>query len=201
MASLLWKGLQLESTYGSARYALLVLELWLSSSLLMCGIIWGAYTHFSGVIPGMAAQYYSTCTVGFSAVLFGMKAVISAGETGWQSVVVPGLGSVSMPPKVRSDAAVLRLRFGTPLFDTSLAIRTFWPALASCHRLRHVILTHQEHQACTQLMRSLDEKTGYHVVAVCHASWIGSTEHSVGTLIVCSNKFTDLLESTSCISR
>ena len=100
MSSLLWKGLQLETARGSLPFLALVVELWASSSAIMCGVYWLAASQLRGALPELAAQYARVCAVGFSGVLFGMKAVINAGEAGWQRVSVPFLGSMQMPPKV-----------------------------------------------------------------------------------------------------
>lgn len=47
MSSLLWKGLQLETSLGSARFAALMLELWASCSLLLCG------AYCAGTLPAL----------------------------------------------------------------------------------------------------------------------------------------------------
>ena len=46
--------------------------------------------------PAFAGQYYSTCAVGFSAVLFAMKVVLNSSSPGWTSVA-----GISLPTKVR----------------------------------------------------------------------------------------------------
>ena len=46
--------------------------------------------------PTFASQYYSTCAVGFSAVLFAMKVVLNSSSPGWTSVA-----GISLPTKVR----------------------------------------------------------------------------------------------------
>ena len=46
--------------------------------------------------PAFAGQYYSTCAVGFSAVLFAMKVVLNSNSPGWTSVA-----GISLPTKVR----------------------------------------------------------------------------------------------------
>lgn len=45
--------------------------------------------------PAFAGQYYSTCAVGFSAVLFAMKVVLNNKSPGWSSVA-----GISLPTKV-----------------------------------------------------------------------------------------------------
>ena len=47
--------------------------------------------------PAFAGQYYSTCAVGFSAVLFAMKVVLNSNSPGWSSVA-----GISLPTKVSS---------------------------------------------------------------------------------------------------
>ena len=109
MTSLLWKGLQLESTLGSVRFLLLVCELWATSSAIICAVLWASHRCVGQIIPAIASQYYSLCVLGFSAVLFGFKAVINASEAGWQSVHVPMLGRLQTPPQVRSSRPCARI--------------------------------------------------------------------------------------------
>lgn len=45
--------------------------------------------------PTFASQYYSTCAIGFSAVLFAMKVVLNSNSPGWSSVA-----GISLPTKV-----------------------------------------------------------------------------------------------------
>ena len=56
--------------------------------------------------PAFAGQYYSTCAVGFSAVLFGMKVVLNSNSPGWSSVA-----GISLPTKV-STSLVCIVFFG-----------------------------------------------------------------------------------------
>ena len=51
--------------------------------------------------PAFAGQYYSTCAVGFSAVLFAMKVVLNSSSPGWSSVA-----GISLPTKVSHVACV-----------------------------------------------------------------------------------------------
>ena len=46
-------------------------------------------------VPALANQYYGTCAVGFSAVLFAMKVVLNSISPGWSSVA-----GISLPTKV-----------------------------------------------------------------------------------------------------
>jgi membrane associated rhomboid family serine protease len=115
MSSLLWKGLQLETSLGSARFLLLLLELWASSSALLCAVYWaGTATQLKLFLPGLAAQYYSVCAVGFSGVLFGMKAVINANESGWSRVSIPFFGSINTPPQVLAADHLTNISMLTP---------------------------------------------------------------------------------------
>ena len=45
--------------------------------------------------PAFAGQYYNTCAVGFSAVLFAMKVVLNSKSPGWTSMY-----GISLPTKV-----------------------------------------------------------------------------------------------------
>lgn len=114
MSSLLWKGVQLEASMGSASFAALVGELWLSSHLLLCAAYWVARAHLWRVVPGLAEDYHSVCAVGFSAILFGLKTVINARSTGWQEVHVPFVGRVSLPPKYVSWVELVVIQMLVP---------------------------------------------------------------------------------------
>jgi rhomboid domain-containing protein 1 len=65
MSSLLFKGMQLEPALGSVGFALLVAELWLSFSLLYCGLIWAAY-HVTGGWSSDVVRLYHGNLIGFS---------------------------------------------------------------------------------------------------------------------------------------
>lgn len=101
MSSFLWKGLQLEPAYGSARFLALLVELLLSCSAIYCGTAWGARALFGPHLPELLETYSYTCAVGFSGVLFGLKAVLMSGTSAWQHVSIPMFGPVQLPPKVR----------------------------------------------------------------------------------------------------
>lgn len=47
------------------------------------------------LVPAFANQYYGTCAVGFSAVLFAMKVVLNSNSPDWSSVA-----GISLPTKV-----------------------------------------------------------------------------------------------------
>jgi rhomboid domain-containing protein 1 len=100
MTSLLWKGLQLETSMGSVRFLCLIVELWAATSALMVALYWACNKYFAALLPGLAQGYLSLCAVGFSGVLFGMKTVNNAHQTGWESVALPYVGRIQMPPKV-----------------------------------------------------------------------------------------------------
>eukprot|EP00884_Botryococcus_braunii_P014510 jgi/Botrbrau1/2305/Bobra.101_2s0126.1 len=90
MASLLWKGAQLEPAMGSLPYAGLVAELLLLSN----GIQVLSALALAKAWPSMAAIYYRRCTVGFSGVLFALKVVLTSGSSGWTS-----LAGIPLPSK------------------------------------------------------------------------------------------------------
>lgn len=100
MSSFLWKGLQLEPAYGPARFLVLLVELLISCQSLYCGLFWGARAIYGPQSPAVQEMYSYTCAVGFSGVLFGLKAVLTSGTSAWQHVNVPLIGMVRLPPKV-----------------------------------------------------------------------------------------------------
>eukprot|EP00931_Biecheleriopsis_adriatica_P006056 TRINITY_DN107518_c0_g1_i1.p1 TRINITY_DN107518_c0_g1~~TRINITY_DN107518_c0_g1_i1.p1 ORF type:complete len:423 (+),score=36.34 TRINITY_DN107518_c0_g1_i1:92-1270(+) len=84
MLSLLWKGVALEATLGSAHFAALVgMLLFLSHALFV------PVSYMATVLFG-AGTYYS-CAVGFSAVLFGLKVIAHHSIMGQQALHFWGL--------------------------------------------------------------------------------------------------------------
>lgn len=82
-ASLLVKGLTLEPALGPARFAALVAELAASSQALYLAAAWALA---GGRAPlGLGAGLWGSCAVGFSGVLFGLKAVINHDAPGQHS--------------------------------------------------------------------------------------------------------------------
>ncbi len=75
MSSLLWKGVQIELVSGSAAFASMVGALLVLSHALFValGVLLGPAT---GIYPAA----FSTCAVGFSAVLFALKVVLNDGS-------------------------------------------------------------------------------------------------------------------------
>lgn len=100
MSSFLWKGLQLEPAYGPFRFAALITELLLSCQSIYVGIFCAARALLGPESPVVHHAYSYTCVVGFSGVLFGLKAVLMSGQSAWQHVSVPMFGQVTLPPKV-----------------------------------------------------------------------------------------------------
>lgn len=100
MSSFLWKGLQLEPAYGTARFIALIAELLLSCQCIYCGIFWAARGALGPESPVVQQAYSYTCAVGFSGVLFALKAVLMSEAVAWQHVSVPMVGQVPLPPKV-----------------------------------------------------------------------------------------------------
>ena len=77
------QGAQLEPDLGSGRFLALVAELLALSHGATVALALGA----AKLLPGWAGpQYYSACGVGFSAVLFALKVVLSHRTPGWSSV-------------------------------------------------------------------------------------------------------------------
>lgn len=83
LSSLLWKGVRLEARLGSAAFAGLVAELLLLSH---AAVALGAAALAAYAPAAYAYLYYDTCMVGFSAVLFGLKVVLNAGDDSWSEV-------------------------------------------------------------------------------------------------------------------
>lgn len=72
MMSLMWKGVQLEDTMGSQRFAKMV--------AVLLGLSHGLVVASSSLLAKYAdapAYYYSECSVGFSGVLFALKVVLN----------------------------------------------------------------------------------------------------------------------------
>ena len=88
------QGAQLEPDLGSGRFLALVAELLaLSHGATVALAALGAR-----LLPDLAgAQYYEACGVGFSAVLFALKVVLSHRTPGWSSVC-----GVPLPTKARA---------------------------------------------------------------------------------------------------
>ncbi len=87
------QGAQLEPDLGSVRFLGLVGELLLLSHVATVGLAAAA----AKALPDLAgAQYYSSCAVGFSAVLFALKVVLSHRTPGWSYV-----GGIALPTKVK----------------------------------------------------------------------------------------------------
>jgi membrane associated rhomboid family serine protease len=84
MLSLCWKGINLESSMGSTQFAYLVLFSLLVSHSLMVALTYILYNffEFSGYGSG-----YTTCAVGFSAVLFSLKYVLNSRSPHFESVM------------------------------------------------------------------------------------------------------------------
>ena len=87
------QGGQLESALGTKAFAGLILELTAVSQVLLVAVSWAAVQlQFLG-----PAYYFSHCTVGFSGVLFGMKAVAT-----WLLPQQAGrVAGIAVPSKVR----------------------------------------------------------------------------------------------------
>lgn len=103
MMSLVWKGIQLESSMGSIEYASMVatllglsqgITLVLSRSLLMLGY---------------ETAYYYQHAVGFSGVLFGMKVVLNSQEDNYTSVY-----GLIVPSRYAAWAELILIQMFTP---------------------------------------------------------------------------------------
>ena len=77
------QGCQLEPDLGSLSFLALVGELLALSHVVTVGLAAAA----ARVLPDLAGdQYHNSCAIGFSAVLFAMKVVLSYRTPGWSHV-------------------------------------------------------------------------------------------------------------------
>ncbi|GAX82456.1 hypothetical protein CEUSTIGMA_g9883.t1 [Chlamydomonas eustigma] len=90
MASLLWKGVQLEGQLGSTVFAALVVELLAVSHSLLVAASYCLAAYF----PEYRRLPVDLNVVGFSAVLFGLKVVLNHSSDGWSTLM-----GVSIPIK------------------------------------------------------------------------------------------------------
>jgi hypothetical protein len=97
--SLLWKGVQLERRFGSIKFGVMVAYLLVASHILVVALSFGAADVLS--YPGLLSQ----CAVGFSAVLFGLKAVLNANSPTFSQV-----GGMLLPTKYAAWAELVRPR-------------------------------------------------------------------------------------------
>ena len=110
----------LEPRLGSFRFLALIAELLAVSHALMVGLAWAA----SQWATALADHYKHTCTVGFSAVLFGLKTVLAHTLPGDQQIA-----GVTMPGKVSTR----RHRRSTHTQDSPLCFQySFWEAACAC---------------------------------------------------------------------
>jgi rhomboid domain-containing protein 1 len=79
---LLLQGAMLEPRMGSPKFAGLLLEL----LLLSHGLVVAASAAASACIPDYKYLWFSTCAVGFSAVIFALKVVLQHDSPGYSSV-------------------------------------------------------------------------------------------------------------------
>ena len=98
MASLLVKGSQLEPMYGSVQFLMLCVELTLTSSMLY---VLAAYSLHLGV--------WNSCAVGFSAVLFGLKVVLTHDSPGYSDVA-----GYRVPTRLAAWAELIVIQMVTP---------------------------------------------------------------------------------------
>lgn len=69
--------------------------LWLAGQFFCCALQVLLARACVTFVPAFANQYYGSCAVGFSAVLFAMKVVLNSNSPGWSSVA-----GISLPTKV-----------------------------------------------------------------------------------------------------
>jgi rhomboid domain-containing protein 1 len=106
MASLLWKGAQLEPAYGTGAFLALNAELAAVSGLLYVA----AAATLAPRVPYLLGRgIMSQCAVGFSGVLFGLKVILNHNAAGWSSVF-----GVSLPTKYAAWAELIVIQLITP---------------------------------------------------------------------------------------
>ncbi|KAK9819551.1 hypothetical protein WJX74_010895 [Apatococcus lobatus] len=105
MSSFLWKGAQLEPAMGPGPYIALIATLTVTSHLLV------VLLSFLGAsfIPLLAGGFYSGCSVGFSAVIFALKVVLSVNSPGTQRIA-----GVAVPTKYGAWAELVLIQLVTP---------------------------------------------------------------------------------------
>jgi rhomboid domain-containing protein 1 len=97
MVSLLWKGVKLEGTMGSLRFGIMMAFLLFASHILVV-----ASSFFVADTIGFPTLIHQ-CAVGFSAVLFGMKAVLNSSSPAFEYV-----GGVLLPTKYAAWGELVR---------------------------------------------------------------------------------------------
>jgi len=103
MASFLFKGSQIEPLYGTVKFCFLLLELTASSQVLYILIA------LSGVGGILGPNLMSSCAVGFSAVLFAMKVILTHDKPGWSTIM-----GISIPTRYLAWAELAYIQLITP---------------------------------------------------------------------------------------
>eukprot|EP01083_Nonionella_stella_P258443 883384_1 len=106
MISFAWKGRQLEPRMGIVRFLWAIFILAISSNVLYIGIAYILAHEFD--YPG---PYYHQCAVGFSAVLFGLKVILTH-DSGSQSAVFGGL--IRVPARYAAWAELVLISLVVP---------------------------------------------------------------------------------------
>ena len=109
VGSFLFKGVDLEPRMGSARYARLLLLVTLGAGAVHVGC--------AAALRNLGfPREFNTTAVGFSAVIFGLKAYLQAGapRDATQTVGLYGLGSWTVPLRWASWAELLLIQLATP---------------------------------------------------------------------------------------
>ena len=87
------QGSQLEPAMGSPAFAALIAELLILAHTITVLLA----ASLAAAAPNLAGSYSSSCMIGFSAVLFALKVVLSAQSPGWTRVA-----GISIPAKVET---------------------------------------------------------------------------------------------------
>lgn len=109
MGSLLVKGAQLEPSYGSFGFAVLLVELMLTSNVLYLVLAAMLPTNILLIRMIAGRNLMNTCAVGFSGVLFGLKVILTHDSPGWGTVA-----GFSVPVKYLAWAELVFIQFITP---------------------------------------------------------------------------------------
>eukprot|EP00245_Coleochaete_scutata_P000706 TRINITY_DN1081_c0_g1_i1.p1 TRINITY_DN1081_c0_g1~~TRINITY_DN1081_c0_g1_i1.p1 ORF type:complete len:326 (+),score=39.40 TRINITY_DN1081_c0_g1_i1:244-1221(+) len=98
MISLLWKGAQIEATQGSERFGVMVGALLILSNTIHVGLAWM-----------LGGSFLDECSIGFSAILFAMKTVLS-----WNSSSSDLIYGIPIPTRYAAWAELILIQLVVP---------------------------------------------------------------------------------------
>ena len=107
MLSLLWKGIQLEGAMGSFDFGVLVAFSLVASHSIMILLAYVLHHYFAGAV---FSSGYTSCAVGFSAVLFALKYVLNYNSPSTSNV----MGVINVPTKFACWAELVLISVISP---------------------------------------------------------------------------------------